>query len=133
MTSSAHLSGPSTRPSKRTVLVVDDQEMLRRVIGHELEGVGFRVLQADDGRTAWGILERGTEPIDLIITDIVMPVMGGIELAARIATLPSPPPVIFISAYGRGVITMDRPFLIKPFDPEQLTALVHQILAPPAA
>ena len=133
MTSSPHLSGPSTRPSKRTVLVVDDQEMLRRVIGHELEGVGFRVLQADDGRTAWGILERGTEPIDLIITDIVMPVMGGIELAARIATLPSPPPVIFISAYGRGVITMDRPFLIKPFDPEQLTALVHQILAPPAA
>jgi two-component system cell cycle sensor histidine kinase/response regulator CckA len=133
VTSSAHLSGPSTRPSKRTVLVVDDQEMLRRVIGHELEGVGFRVLQADDGRTAWGILERGTEPIDLIITDIVMPVMGGIELAARIATLPSPPPVIFISAYGRGVITMDRPFLIKPFDPEQLTALVHQILAPPAA
>ena len=107
--------------------------MLRRVIGQELEGAGFGVLQADDGRTAWGILERGTEPVDLIITDIVMPVMGGVELAARIATLPSPPPVIFISAYGRGMITMDRPFLIKPFDPEQLTALVHQILPPPAA
>jgi CheY-like chemotaxis protein len=107
--------------------------MLRRVIGQELESAGFGVLQADDGRTAWGILERGTEPVDLIITDIVMPVMGGVELAARVATLPSPPPVIFISAYGRGVITMDRPFLIKPFDPEQLTALVHQILAPPAA
>jgi len=133
VTSSPHLSGPSTGPSKRTVLVVDDQEILRRVIGQELEGVGFRVLQADDGRTAWGILELGAELVDLIITDIVMPVMGGVELAARIATLPSPPPVIFISAYGRGVITMDRPFLIKPFDPEQLTALVHQILAPPAA
>jgi two-component system, cell cycle sensor histidine kinase and response regulator CckA len=133
VTSSPRLSGPCTRPNQRTVLIVDDQEILRRVIGQELEGVGFRVLQADDGRTAWGILERGTEPVDLIITDIVMPVMGGVELAARIATLPSPPPVIFISAYGRGVITMDRPFLIKPFDPEQLTALVYEILAPPAA
>jgi len=133
VTSAPRLSSPSTRPTKRTILVVDDQEMLRRVIGQELESAGFGVLQADDGRTAWGILERGTEPVDLIITDIVMPVMGGVELAARVATLPSPPPVIFISAYGRGVITMDRPFLIKPFDPEQLTALVHQILAPPAA
>jgi two-component system cell cycle sensor histidine kinase/response regulator CckA len=133
VTSAPSLSGPSTRPIKHTVLVVDDQEVLRQIIGQELEGIGFRVLQADDGRTAWGILERGTEPVDLIITDIVMPVMGGVELAARIATLPSPQPVIFISAYGRGVITMDRPFLIKPFDPEQLTTLVHQILAPPAA
>ena len=72
---------------------------------------------------------EGTQPIDLIVTDLVMPVMGGVELAARVATLPSPPPVIFISAYGRGVISMDRPFLIKPFDPNQLTALVQQLLS----
>jgi CheY-like chemotaxis protein len=112
----------------RTLLVVDDQEPLRRMVGRELEAAGFRVLLADDGQTAWGILVEGTEPVHLIVTDIVMPVMGGVELAARVATLPSPPPVIFISAYGRGVISMDRPFLVKPFDPSQLAALIHQVL-----
>jgi CheY-like chemotaxis protein len=112
----------------RTLLVVDDQEVLRRLIGQELEAEGFRVVLADDGTTAWAILQTGTHPIDLVVTDLVMPVMGGVELAARVATLPSPPPVIFISAYGRGVISMDRPFLVKPFDPSQLTALIHQVL-----
>jgi CheY-like chemotaxis protein len=115
-------------PRPRTILVVDDQEVLCRLIGHELEAAGFRVLLADDGEPAWRILVKGTELVHLIVTDIVMPVMGGVELAARVATLPSPPPVIFISAYGRGVISMDRPFLIKPFDPSQLTALVHRVL-----
>ena len=113
----------------RTLLVVDDQEALRRLIGQELEAAGFRVLLADDGITAWNLLARGSETVDLVVTDLVMPVMGGVELAARVATMASPPPVIFISAYGRGVISMDRPFLIKPFDPSQLTALIHQVLA----
>ena len=129
MTAAAHPADPATRSPLRTLLVVDDQEVLRRLIGQELEAAGFRVLLADDGCTAWSILERGTQPIDLIVTDLVMPVMGGVELAARVATLSSPPPVIFISAYGRGVISMDRPFLIKPFDPSQLTALVQQLLS----
>ena len=113
----------------RTLLVVDDQEALRRLIGQELEAAGFRVLLADDGITAWNLLARGSETVDLVVTDLVMPVMGGVELAARVATMARPPPVIFISAYGRGVISMDRPFLIKPFDPSQLTALIHQVLA----
>ena len=76
---------------------------------------------------------KGIERIHLVVTDIVMPVMGGVELAARVATLPTPPPVVFISGYGRGVISIDRPFLIKPFDPDQLTALVSQILDESAA
>jgi CheY-like chemotaxis protein len=128
MTGAAYVFEPVPQPSLRTLLVVDDQEPLRRMVGRELEAAGFRVLLADDGQTAWGILVEGTEPVHLIVTDIVMPVMGGVELAARVATLPSPPPVIFISAYGRGVISMDRPFLVKPFDPSQLAALIHQVL-----
>jgi CheY-like chemotaxis protein len=115
-------------PSLRTVLVVDDQDVLRKVIGHELEEAGFRVVLAEDGQAAWRILEIGAEPVDIIVTDIVMPVMGGVELAARVATLPSPPPLIFISGYGRGLISTDRPFLIKPFDPSQLTALIARVL-----
>src|SRR5262245_24617533 len=129
MTAAAQQIDTVPRSRLRTLLVVDDQEALRRLIGQELEAEGFRVLLADDGTSAWSLLARGIEPVDLIVTDIVMPVMGGVELAARVATLPSPPPVIFISAYGRGVISMDRPFLIKPFDPSQLTALIHQVLA----
>ncbi len=129
MTAAAQPADPVTRSPLRTLLVVDDQEVLRRLVGQELEAAGFRVLLADDGSTAWSILQTGTQPIDLIVTDLVMPVMGGVELAARVATLPSPPPVIFISAYGRGVISMDRPFLTKPFDPNQLTALVQQLLS----
>ncbi|MEZ0333897.1 MAG: response regulator [Gemmatimonadales bacterium] len=117
----------------RTILVVDDQEILRRVMRQGLEAAGFRVLSADDGRAAWSILEQSKERIHLVVTDIVMPVMGGVELAARVATLPIPPPVVFISGYGRGVISIDRPFLIKPFDPDQLTALVSQILDESAA
>jgi CheY-like chemotaxis protein len=101
MTAAAQQPDTVSRNRLRTLLVVDDQEALRRLIGQELEAEGFRVVLADDGTTAWSLLARGIEPVDLVVTDIVMPVMGGVELAARVATLPSPPPVIFISAYGR--------------------------------
>ncbi len=97
-------------------------------MSQELETAGFRVLLADDGHTAWGILQQGRERVHLIVTDVIMPVMGGVELARRVAALPSPPPLIFVSGYGRGVIAPDRPFLTKPFDPSQLTALVNRVL-----
>jgi CheY-like chemotaxis protein len=115
------------------VLLVDDQEVVRSVMCQAMLEAGFRVLVADDGQTAWGILEQAIERIHLIVTDIVMPVMGGVELARRVATLPSPPLLIFVSGYGRGVVSPERPFLMKPFEPDQLVALANRMLGEAAS
>jgi two-component system cell cycle sensor histidine kinase/response regulator CckA len=122
------MSVPVRQPSTTTVLVVDDQEIVRHVMTRGLTDAGFRVLVAEDGMEAWDILQEAREPVDVVVTDIVMPRMGGIELAAKVATMPDPPRVVFVSGYGRGRISLDQPFLTKPFDPDELTSLVNQVL-----
>jgi signal transduction histidine kinase len=116
------------------VLVVEDEEAVRSVVSRLLESEGYKVLQAEDGNEALGLIERSDGSIDLVITDVAMPTMNGRELAARIRTLRPKLPVLFISGYTddemvrRGLIEPDSPFLSKPFSPEALTAKVRLLL-----
>jgi len=103
-----------------TILLVDDEEMLRHVMTRALEAYGFRVIAAADGQAAWELLQANGEAITAIVTDVRMPRMDGQELAKRVATLPNAPPLLFISGYPRGSIPYDQPFLSKPFEADQL-------------
>jgi signal transduction histidine kinase/ActR/RegA family two-component response regulator len=116
------------------VLVVEDEEPVRTMIGRLLESEGYKVLQAEDGRNALDLLEQGTESADLVITDVAMPRMNGRELASKLKAAQPNLPVLFISGYTddemvrRGLIEPSTPFLSKPFTPEVLAAKVRQLL-----
>jgi two-component system, cell cycle sensor histidine kinase and response regulator CckA len=112
----------------RRVLIVDDEDLLRQIMARTLEDRGFEVLSAADGLEAWKVLQESAESIHAVVTDVKMPRMGGLALAERIRTLPNPPPLLFVSGYGQHDLTPVQPFLPKPFHPDELVALVLQLL-----
>src|SRR5690606_5891015 len=116
------------------VLVVDDEELVREVVARSLEAAGFRVHRARHGAEALEVIAQVTEPIDIIVSDVVMPVMGGRELGRRLAELRPDLPVIWMSGHPREALTdltsdsPDRPYLQKPVTPDYLVASVQRVL-----
>jgi len=117
------------------VLVIDDEEAIRRLIRRTLEQQGHVVTEAADGRAALDQLAAATP--DLVVADIYMPDMDGIEFAIRMSQLPSPPRLIAISGGGHrsadDVLSTARRLgaavtLAKPFTPEELRDAVAQAL-----
>jgi len=124
------MSSPDHRLSLPTVLVVDDDNLLRWFMTQVLEDEGYRVISAENGRVAWELLWREVGSIDAVVTDVVMPEMNGVELAARIAALPDAPPLVLVSAEPYPYAVQDHPFLPKPFQPEQLLTIIGGVLGP---
>ncbi len=122
----------STGSTDGTILVVDDEAEIREMMTTILEAIGYRVIPAASGQAALEIVER--EAVDLLITDAVMPGMGGAELASRIADRGIPLKTIFVSGYpGEEIIEQeglspDSIFLQKPFTVSALTSLVQKHL-----
>lgn len=114
---------------KRTALVVDDELAIRRIMERALEGAGFRVLSAGDGREALRILGEEDE-IAVIVADLQMPRLDGRNLAAHLAERDSAPPILFVSGYDSppGPHQLPGPFLAKPFKPDMLVKRVRQLL-----
>jgi serine/threonine protein kinase len=110
-----------------TVLVADDDDGVRHFIARELEQVGFRVLTATNGDKALRMLEQSETEVHLVVCDLLMPVLDGYQLAARLETLPNAPEILFISAY-RSDLEFDRPVFTKPFHLNDLSATVQRIL-----
>lgn len=109
-----------------TVLVVDDQDVVRDVIKLTLEGAGYRVLEAGSPHAAIEIAHD--EPrIDLLVTDVVMPEMDAFELAQRIAFAIPGVRVLYTSGYTDA--TAEGHFIQKPFTPAQLVEKVAGVLA----
>ena len=109
-----------------TVLVVDDQDVVRDVIKLALEGAGYRVLEAGSPHAAIEIA-RGTPGIDLLVTDVVMPEMDAFELAERIGHEIPGVRILYTSGYTDA--TAEGHFIQKPFTPSQLVAKVAGVLA----
>jgi CheY-like chemotaxis protein len=92
------------------------------------------VLESENGNEALRVVGSSEDEIQLVITDMVMPLMGGRELAQRLAVLRPEIPVLFMSGYiddaivRDGVMDMDLAFLQKPFTPESLVGKVLEIL-----
>jgi two-component system cell cycle sensor histidine kinase/response regulator CckA len=115
-----------------TILLVEDDHAVRRLTERILTTAGYRVLVGVDGEQALAVA-RDHAAIDLLLTDVIMPGMNGQQLADRLTTLRPGLPVIFTSAYTRGVLTEtadDRPvaFLDKPFTAAALTEKVRSVL-----
>jgi CheY-like chemotaxis protein len=108
------------------VLVVDDQEIVRDVIKLTLEGAGYTVLDAATPLQAIALAREGS-PIDLLVTDVVMPEMDAFELAQRIAAEIPGVRVLYTSGYTDA--GAEGPFIQKPFTPAQLVAKVSSVLA----
>ncbi len=111
------------RPDETTILVVDDDAQVRDLVSEYLRDVGYHVLEAPSGRKALCILD-GTEAPALVITDVRMPEMSGIELAAAIQQRGQPVKVIFMSGYFSAQM-MREPLLRKPFRLAELETMVR--------
>jgi PAS domain S-box-containing protein len=120
------------------ILVVEDEEMVRRMAGRALVDAGYRVLEAESARQALDLLASATEPCKLVLVDVVMPGMGGRELASKIGELRPGVPTLFISGYTdgeilrRGLLEPDAAFLPKPFTADALVRAVRDRLQGPA-
>lgn len=114
-----------------TVLVVDDDATIRRVLQLTLERAGLRVLVAEHGTQALAILDAAPGDVDLILTDVVMPEMDGVTLAGRVLARPDPPLLVFMSGYVHDPATLDHvlgrpaPFVQKPFDVDELAVRIR--------
>jgi len=117
-----------------TILLVEDEPQVRAVAARALRSAGYRVLEATNGRDGVQVARRERDTVDLIVSDVVMPEMGGkemVELARQF--LPSAA-VLFVSGFTAGnfPLASDDPsaniFLQKPFTPQELLAMVRQVL-----
>jgi CheY-like chemotaxis protein len=126
--------GPAATRGSETVLVVEDDEPVRRLARRALEGAGYTVLQAASPLEALEISARHTGPLDMLLTDVMMPELTGRQLADRLAASRPGLAVLFMSGYAEdaivhhGRLDPDTAFLQKPFPPEALAQKVRTIL-----
>jgi CheY-like chemotaxis protein len=112
---------------RETILVVDDEADIRAVVRQMLTAEGYIVLDAGDPHQALRLAAQ--EPVDLLLTDVVMPLMRGTELAQRLLALVPSAKVLLMSAYKVAEIDASgHPFLAKPFTPATLADKVRQVL-----
>jgi PAS domain S-box-containing protein len=116
-----------------TVLLVEDEGALRELVREHLEAWGYMVLTARDGAEALAICESHRGPIDLLLTDLVMPRMSGRELATRAVLLKTGIKTLYMSGYTDDAVvlhglTEKTPFLQKPFTDVALARKVRELL-----
>jgi PAS domain S-box-containing protein len=115
-----------------TVLLVEDDEALRAVGRMMLEPYGYTVLLAGDGDAAIELVTNRADPIQLLITDILMPKMGGIELAAQLSTMRPELKVLYTSGYNDSGSSRERiagsAYLEKPYAMEELARTLRELL-----
>ena len=125
---------PTPNGDRRQILVVDDEHVVLAITSRMLRGAGYGAFEAPSARQALTILEQADPPIDLVITDVVMPETDGRTLGRLIGERYPGLPVAYMSAYPvndvfhRGAPGPNLPFLSKPFSPEALLALVKSVL-----
>ena len=118
----------------KKILIVDDSESIREVVSFTLENEGYNVLAGVDGKDALKYLDGS--PIDLIITDLHMPVMNGIELIKNIRAMESYKciPILFLTTESQTSRKMEAKeagatgWIIKPFVPEKLIAALKKVI-----
>ncbi len=116
---------------QQNILVVDDEAIARRFMERALTEAGYRVMLANDGEQALDLIRTTRRKIALVVTDLVMPGMGGHAFALEVGKLPSPPPVLYISAYEKPQGDMAKRFLQKPFSTDELIKAVRSLISPP--
>jgi CheY-like chemotaxis protein len=125
---------PSELRGSETILLVEDEELVRTLTARVLAQYGYRVVEASNGGEAFLICEQHEGDIDLMITDIVMPRLSGRDLARRLGALREDMKVLFMSGYTESmtplqdVLGSNKPFIEKPFTPSGLATKVREVL-----
>jgi DNA-binding NtrC family response regulator len=116
---------------KQTILLVDDEEAIRRFLGPLLESYGYQVLQAENGKQALAVAENHHGPIHLLISDVVMPELDGPKLAKQLRAVRPDILVILMSGYAVGLSVLNRDwiFIQKPFQVDAFIKIVRDLLA----
>ncbi|BET68297.1 hypothetical protein ASA1KI_32150 [Opitutales bacterium ASA1] len=127
---------PSSPSKSQNILLAEDEAMIRELITTFLTNHGYTVHEAENGRQSLEQARKiGAEKVSLLITDLVMPVMGGLELAAEMRKLQPGLRVLYISGYTDDVVVLEgesrskTAFLRKPFSFETLGQRVEALLA----
>jgi len=117
-----------------TILAVDDSASMRQMVSFTLKGAGYDVIEAEDGQKALDKAKAGA--VDLVLTDVNMPVMDGIELVKNLRTLPDYKftPILMLTTESAGDKKIQGKnagatgWLVKPFNPEQLLATIKKVM-----
>jgi len=127
------MSNTTAGSGRNTILFVDDNSSLREVTCEALESIGYSVIAAADGREGMETYERHRDEIAIVVSDLIMPNMGGIELLNRVRKMEAGLPFVLVTGYDRD----DNPelagklgncrFLSKPFGLEQLTDAIGEL------
>ena len=129
--------GDPQPPARETLLVVDDEEMVRRLAARMLALLGYRVLEARSGQEAVRLLRRGAHRINGVLTDVAMPGIGGRELGETIARCWPQIRVLYMSGFAarrmvnQGELDPRNPFIQKPFTSEQLGRKIRELFTDP--
>ena len=128
------VSSPATTGSE-TVLLAEDQSSIRAVLREFLESEGYKVLEARNGTEALEIAKHCTGSIDVLVTDVIMPQLRGIELAKRLTEIYPSICVILMSGYSEDALVENRllsernmTLIQKPFDPQELAQKIRESL-----
>jgi nitrogen-specific signal transduction histidine kinase len=131
---SVSLSENQKVSATESVLVVEDEDLVRRVVCIALKQAGFQVLKADSGAAAMAIIRDYEGPIDLVLTDVVMPEMSGRQLAEAIRAMKPGLRALFMSGHTEetmadlGLVETGDAFIAKPFTPASLIQKVREVL-----
>jgi PAS domain S-box-containing protein len=127
-------SNPVTAGSE-TVLLAEDQASIRNTLREFLESKGYKVLEEQNGSAALDLAKHHPGPIDVLVTDVIMPQIRGLELAKRVTELRPDICVIFMSGYSEDALLDNRllsegttTLIQKPFDPEDLALKIRELL-----
>jgi two-component system cell cycle sensor histidine kinase/response regulator CckA len=118
-----------------TILLVEDEAVVRELVRQILQGAGYAVLEAADGEAALQLCERHAGPLHLLLVDVVLPGMSGPEVAKRLVSLRPQLQVLYMSGYTPDVVARygapegQHAYVQKPFTPEMLQRLVRERLA----
>jgi CheY-like chemotaxis protein len=122
----------SSEPQRETILLVEDEPAVRQLFAQALARAGYRVHEARNGQEALKVFEQHGDTVDLLLTDMRMPFMGGAELAQQLRARRGSLKLLCISGYAGGnELEFSGDFLAKPFSREQLLAKVREILDRP--
>ncbi len=125
---------PESSPGTERILLVEDDDSVRELASEILQMNGYEVIEASNGVDAISVFDAQKKPVDLVVTDLIMPQMGGRDLAKHVTPKNPDLKVLFLSGYTdsavvrQGLLEPGSFFLQKPFTPAELAHKVRQAL-----